>query len=191
MTAFSPRHGKGIVGAPMLHMGSLAIMLFAFWLLLTGSIERKFLTYGVLTALITAWVTYPLLLIPNDAGTKKYFLLGVNPGKLVLYLLWLFWQLVLANLDVLKATVRPEIEIAPRIVRFRYQAENPIAKVCLANSITLTPGTVTIEVTEDGVFTVHALTDGAADGLKDGAMQGKVAWLFNTPYTFAFIGEEV
>ncbi|MGP1366809.1 MAG: Na+/H+ antiporter subunit E [Schwartzia sp. (in: firmicutes)] len=191
MTAFSPRHDKGIVGAPMLHMGSLAIMLFAFWLLLTGSIERKFLTYGVLTALITAWVTYPLLLIPNDAGTKKYFLLGVNPGKLVLYLLWLFWQLVLANLDVLKATVRPEIEIAPRIVRFRYQAENPIAKVCLANSITLTPGTVTIEVTEDGVFTVHALTDGAADGLKDGAMQKKVAWLFNTPYTFAFIGEEV
>lgn len=191
MTAFSPRHDKGIVGAPMLHMGSLAIMLFAFWLLLTGSIERKFLTYGVLTALITAWVTYPLLLIPNDAGTKKYFLLGVNPGKLVLYLLWLFWQLVLANLDVLKATVRPEIEIAPRIVRFRYQAENPIAKVCLANSITLTPGTVTIEVTEDGVFTVHALTDGAADGLKDGAMQEKAAWLFDTPYTFTFIGEEV
>lgn len=191
MTAFSPRHDKGIVGAPMLHMGSLAIMLFAFWLLLTGSIERKFLTYGVLTALITAWVTYPLLLIPNDAGTKKYFLLGVNPGKLVLYLLWLFWQLVLANLDVLKATVRPEIEIAPRIVRFRYQAENPIAKVCLANSITLTPGTVTIDVTEDGVFTVHALTDGAADGLKDGAMQEKAAWLFNTPYTFTFIGEEV
>ena len=191
MTAFSSRHDKGIVGAPTLHMGSFAIVLFALWLLLTGSIERKFLIYGILTALITARVTYPLLLIPDDAGTKKYFLLGVNPGKLVLYLLWLFWQLVLANLDVLKATVRPEIEIAPRIVRFRYQAENPIAKVCLANSITLTPGTVTIDVTEDGVFTVHALTDGAAAGLKDGAMQEKAAWLFNTPYTFAFIGEEV
>lgn len=190
MTAFSPRHDESIVGSPTLHMGSLAIVLFVFWLLLTGSLELKFLTYGFLTALVTAWVTYPLLLIPNDAGTKKYFLLGVNVGKLVLYLFWLFWQLVLANLDVLKATVRPEIEIAPRIVKFRYRVENPIAKVCLANSITLTPGTVTIDVTEDGVFTVHALTDGAADGLKEGAMQEKAAWLFETPYTFERIGEE-
>lgn len=190
MTAFPNRHDNSIVGSPTLHMSSLAVILFAFWLLLTGSLELKFLTYGVLTALVTAWVTYPLLLIPNDAGTKKYFLLGVNVGKLVLYLFWLFWQLVLANLDVLKATVRPEIEIAPRIVKFRYRVENPIAKVCLANSITLTPGTVTIDVTEDGVFTVHALTDGAADGLKEGGMQEKAAWLLETPYTFERIGEE-
>lgn len=190
MTAFPNRHDNSIVGSPTLHMSSLAVILFAFWLLLTGNTEIKFLTYGILTALVTAWVTYPLLLIPNDAGTKKYFLLGVNPGKLVLYLFWLFWQLVLANLDVLKATVRPEIEIAPRIVKFRYLAENPIAKVCLANSITLTPGTVTIDVTEDGVFTVHALTDGAAEGLKEGGMQGKAAWLLETPYTFERIGEE-
>ena len=191
MTAFPTRHDKSIVGSPTLHMSSLAVILFAFWLLLlSGNTEIKFLTYGVLTALVTAWVTYPLLLIPNEAGTQKYFLLGVSPVKLVLYLFWLFWQLVLANLDVLKATVRPEVEIAPRIVKFRYRAENPIAKVCLANSITLTPGTVTLDVAEDGVFTVHALTDTAADGLKEGVMQKKVAWLLETPYTFERIGEE-
>ena len=126
MTAFPTRHDKSIVGSPTLHMSSLAVILFAFWLLLlSGNTEIKFLTYGVLTALVTAWVTYPLLLIPNEAGTQKYFLLGVSPVKLVLYLFWLFWQLVLANLDVLKATVRPEVEIAPRIVKFRYRAENP------------------------------------------------------------------
>ena len=135
-------------------------------------------------------ITYPLLLIPNETGTRKYFLLGVNPLKLVFYLFWLFWQLVLANLDVLRATVRPEIEIDPRVVRFRYQADHPMAKVCLANSITLTPGTVTIDVAEDGVFTVHALTAGSASGLKEGGMQKKAAWLFETPYTFEIIGED-
>lgn len=139
MTAFQIRHDKSIVGSPALHMSSLAVILFAFWLLLSGNTEIKFLTYGVLTSLITAWITYPLLLIPNETGTRKYFLLGVNPLKLVFYLFWLFWQLVLANLDVLRATVRPEIEIDPRVVRFRYQADHPMAKVCLANSITLTP----------------------------------------------------
>ncbi len=190
MTAFQIRHDKSIVGSPALHMSSLAVILFAFWLLLSGNTEIKFLTYGVLTSLITAWITYPLLLIPNETGTRKYFLLGVNPLKLVFYLVWLFWQLVLANLDVLRATVRPEIEINPRVVRFRYQADHPMAKVCLANSITLTPGTVTIDVAEDGVFTVHALTAGSADGLKEGGMQEKTAWLFETPYTFEIIGED-
>ena len=190
MTAFQIRHDKSIVGSPALHMSSLAVILFAFWLLLSGNTEIKFLTYGVLTALMTTWITYPLLLIPNETGTRKYFLLGVNPLKLVFYLFWLFWQLVLANLDVLRATVRPEIEIDPRVVRFRYQADHPMAKVCLANSITLTPGTVTIDVAEDGVFTVHALTAGSADGLKEGGMQKKAAWLFETPYTFEIIGED-
>lgn len=189
MTAFRLPQDKPIVGSPALHVSSLAVLLFAFWMLLSGNTEVKFLTYGAITALVTAWVTYPLLLIPDDAETKTYFLLGVNPAKLALYLLWLFWQLVLANLDVLRATVRPEIEIDPRVVRFRYRADHPMAKVCLANSITLTPGTVTIDVAEDGTFTVHALTEGAADGLKDGAMQEKAAWLFGTPYTFEQIGE--
>ena len=87
MTAFPTRHDKSIVGSPTLHMSSLAVILFAFWLLLlSGNTEIKFLTYGVLTALVTAWVTYPLLLIPNEAGTQKYFLLGVSPVKLILYL---------------------------------------------------------------------------------------------------------
>jgi len=114
---------------------------------------------------------------------------GFNPIKLLIYFFWLMWQLVLANVDVLKATVRPEIEINPRIVKFRYQTDNPMAKVILANSITLTPGTVTIDVTDDGVFYVHALTDGAADGL-NGGMQKMVGWLLSEPYDFEMLGEE-
>ena len=65
-----------------------------------------------------------------------------------------------------------------------------MATVVLANSITLTPGTITMNVTDDGLFEVHALTDGAAEGLLDGSMQKKVAELFNEQYVFEPLGEE-
>lgn len=175
---------RSIVGSPALHLSSMTVMLFAFWMLLSGNTQTKFLIYGVLTAIISAWVSYPLLLIPNSDGTRKYFVFGVNPVRLVVYFFWLMWQLVLANVDIIKATVRPEIEIDPCVVKFYYRTNNPMARVILANSITLTPGTVTMNVTEEGVYEVHALTTGAADGLRDGGMQKKVAWLFGEEYEF-------
>ena len=167
----------------------MTAVLFCLWLLLSGTFQTKFLIYGILTAVISAWVSYPLLLLPNADATTKYFVFGVNPVKLVIYFFWLMWQLVLANVDVLKATVRSEIEINPRIVRFRYKTDNPMAMVILANSITLTPGTVTIDLTDEGVFYIHALTDGAAEGL-NGGMQKMVAWLFGEQYDFEMLGED-
>ena len=178
---------KRVVGSSAVHLVSMAVLLFAFWMLLSGNTQPKFLTYGVLTAVIATWVSYPLLLVPNGDDTKRYFVFGVNPVKLVAYVIWLFWQLVLANIDVIRATVRPEIEIDPCVVRFRYQTDNPMARVVLANSITLTPGTVTMNVTDDGVYEVHALTAGAAEGLRSGDMQKKVAWLYGEPYEFTML----
>ena len=178
---------KRVVGSSAVHLVSMAVLLFAFWMLLSGNTQPKFLTYGVLTAVIATWVSYPLLLVPNGDDTKRYFVFGVNPVKLVAYVIWLFWQLVLANIDVIRATVRPEIEIDPCVVRFRYQTDNPMARVVLANSITLTPGTVTMNVTDDGVYEVHALTAGAAEGLRSGDMQKKVAWLYGESYEFTML----
>ena len=93
-------------------------------------------TYGILTAVIVAWVSYPVLLLPNREQTRKYFVLGINPGKLIAYFFWLMWQLVLANVDVIKATVGPELVINPCVVKFRYTIDNPMGTMILANSIT-------------------------------------------------------
>ena len=60
----------------------------------------------------------------------------------------------------------------------------------LANSITLTPGTITIDITEDGVYSVHALTEELREGLLDGSMQAKVAWLYGETRDFAQLSEE-
>ena len=181
---------KKIVGSPMVHMTCLALVLFAFWMVLSGRTETKFVVYGILTAVVTTWVTYPLLLVPNKDGSKKYYVFGFSIPKMIMYFFWLMWQLVLANIDVLLATTGKELNIDPKVVRFRFRADNPMASVILANSITLTPGTVTMNVTDDGVYEIHALTVGAAAGVLDGGMQKKVADLYGEKFDFAVVESE-
>lgn len=178
-----------IVGSPFKHLIVLTVVLFAFWILLSGKLELKFLTYGVLTAIVSAWICVPLLLLPNAKGTKKYFIFDVPLAKYALYWLWLLNEVIKANLDVVKATVKAEMVINPRVIRFRIKMDNPMAHTTLANSITLTPGTVTLNVTSDGLYEIHALTDGAAEGLLDGGMQKRVAELFGEPFDYAVVEE--
>ena len=184
-------NNKNIVGSSLIHKLSMFVVLFGFWMVLSGRTETKFIVYGLITALLTTWVTYPLLLVPNKDGSKQYFVFGVSIPKFIMYFFWLMWQLVLANVDVLLATTAQELDIDPKVVRFYFRADNPMASVVLANSITLTPGTVTINVTDDGLYEIHALTKGAAAGVLDGSMQKKVADLYGEKIDFAVAeGEE-
>ena len=178
-----------IVGSPVKHLVVLTCVLFFFWILLSGKFDLKFLTYGVLTAVISAWICVPLLLLPNAKGTKKYFIFDVPLAKYAVYWLWLLNEVVKANIDVVKATVKSEMVINPRVIRFRIKMDNPMAHATLANSITLTPGTVTLNVTEDGLYEIHALTDGAAEGLLEGGMQKRIADLFGEPFDYAVVEE--
>ena len=178
-----------IVGSPTKHLVILACVMFVFWLLLSGRFELKFLVYGVLTAAITAWICVPLLLLPNVSGTKKYFIFDINLVQYALYWLWLLNEVVKANIDVAKAVVKADMVINPRVIRFRIKMDNTMAITTLANSITLTPGTVTLNVTDDGLFEIHALTDGAAEGLLEGGMQKKVADLFGEEFIYEVVEE--
>ena len=184
-------NNNNIVGSTLVHKLAMFVVLFGFWMVLSGRTETKFIVYGLITALVTTWVTYPLLLVPNKDGSKRYFVFGVSIPKFIMYFFWLMWQLVLANIDVLLATTAQELDIDPKVVRFYFRADNPMASVVLANSITLTPGTVTINVTDDGLYEIHALTKGAAAGVLDGSMQKKVAYLYGEKFDFAVAeGEE-
>ena len=179
-----------IIGSPMVHKVCLFLLLFAFWMALAGSLKTKFVIYGIITAATTVWLCYPLLLVPNRDGSKKYFVFGVPIFKFISYTGWLMWQLVLANIDVLKATTSQELDIDPKVVRFYFRVDNPMAYVVLANSITLTPGTVTLNVDDEGLFEIHALTVGAAEGVLDGSFQKKVVDLFGEELDFAVVEEE-
>lgn len=182
-------HDAKIVGSTAVHLVSMFISMFIFWMILAGRTEIKFIIYGILTAAVTSWITYPLLLVRNKTGDKKYFVFGVNPFKFISYFIWLMWQLILANIDVLLATTSQELQIDPKVVRFKVHFDNPMASVMLADSITLTPGTVTINVTDDGLYEIHALTPGAADGIYGGDFPKHVASLYGEPCDFAMVEE--
>ena len=178
-----------IVGSPKLHFVKLAVMMMIVWLMLSGRLELKFLLYGVGTALIGAYLCMSLSYVTSPRTGKKYFIFGAPVFKMLGYFFWLMWQLILANIDVAKAIVSPEIIMEPKICRFQVDMDNPAALTILANSITLTPGTVTMNTTPDGYYEVHALTVGAAEGLLDGGMQKKVAQLFGDDEGFRVVEE--
>lgn len=179
-----------IVGSPVVHLVCLTLLMFAFWLSLSGELGAKLVSYGFVTSVVVAWICYPLLLLPNADGRRKYFVLGISPLALCGYFIWLLEEVVKANIEVVRATVRPEVRIDPKIVRFIFRADNPVAIVVLANSITLTPGTVTINVTPEGIYEVHALTKGSAAGLLNGSMQRRVADLFGEKLDFMVLKGE-
>jgi multicomponent Na+:H+ antiporter subunit E len=94
------------------------------------------------------------------------------------YMGWLLGQVILANLHVFRVALSPHMNelLSPQMVEFDSTLEKELSKFILANSITLTPGTVTVRV-EGSRFLVHALTDSAAHGLP-GAMEKRIAKIF-------------
>lgn len=171
-------HDKTIVGSPYKHFLLLSAILYIFWCLLCGNFTLKFIVVGVGSALISAYICMPLLLLENRDGTKKYFAFDVNWFKYAAYWLWLLNEVRKANMDVATSVIKSEMNVNPKVFKFRMPYDNPMAEATLANSITLTPGTITLDVSDDGVFTIHALTNGAREGLIEGGMQRKIAKLF-------------
>ena len=91
------------------------------------------------------------------------------------YFPWLLWQVLLANLDVAYRVWHPKLKINPRFIRVPYRIETDLGITTYANSITLTPGTVTVSVDkENQELQVHALTDEAAVSLLSGKMHDRV-----------------
>ena len=175
-----------VVGNPVYHYVRFCVILFVFYLLISATLHIKFVVIGILTCIVVGLVCMPLFLIEGKDG-KKYFLLYVSIPKFFVYMIWLFKELVMANIDVAKAAWNPALPIHPELLRFQVDWKNPIPAALLANSITLTPGTITLSYTEEGVFEIHALTPGAAQGIIDGGMLRKVAGLYHENAEFTLL----
>ena len=175
-----------VVGNPVYHYVRFCVILFVFYLLISATLHIKFVIIGVLTCIVVGLVCMPLFLIKGKDG-KKHFLLDVSLPKFFAYMLWLFKELVLANIDVGKAVWNPSLPIHPELLRFQVDWNNPAAAALLANSITLTPGTITLSYTKEGVFEIHALTPGAAEGIVGGGMLRKVAGLYHEKEDFQML----
>ena len=161
------------------------VMLLGLWLLLSGHYDLFHISMGVLSA--------AAIVLLNIRLRKRYFfaeeisgtaakIKGAFPGKirflrLLFYIPWLILQVAVASLQVAAVVLNPKMPIDPALLRFKTRLPNTSAKVILGNSITLTPGTITIQI-EDDEFLVHALMDASATGIIDGSLPGEVAKLY-------------
>lgn len=146
-------------------------IMFLFWILLSGMLDAFHLISGILSCAIVTLLSHDLLVkSKSDKMLLKFF-------RLLLYVPWELWQIVLANIDVAYRVLHPKMPIDPLIIDFETSLRGDFALVTLANSITLTPGTITILVEpERGKFWVHAIAKEPADALLvDQTMQKKVA----------------
>ena len=96
---------------------------------------------------------------------------------ILFYVPWLIWQIIIASLQVAYVVLHPKTPVDPALIIFKTRLPNIISKVILANSITLTPGTITIQISEDE-FIVHALMDASSSGILDGTLPEQVSKLY-------------
>jgi len=130
------------------------IYLFAGWLLFSGSTETFSLVIGLFFSSVTALFTYSLFIEEREAERRS---LIFNIHYLVLYLIFILFMMYAASFRVLYNVIRGNIN--PRVVHFRTKLKSDIARVILTNSITLTPGTITLALDDDHLI-VHWLDAG-------------------------------
>ena len=153
------------------HFIATYLIVLAFWLLLSAHFDKFHVGAGIVSALVVAYASHDLLF----TGTGNHSL--TKTVRFITYLPWLIYQIVLANIDVAKRALSPGMPIDPRVVTFKTMLKSDVARTALANSITLTPGTVTIDIVDD-VFYVHAIAKEPADDLLEGAMERRIAHIF-------------
>jgi multicomponent Na+:H+ antiporter subunit E len=147
-------------------------IMMGFWILLSGKFDLFHLTLGVISSALVSFMSADLFMYGQD---KNRLSQGI---RFLLYLPWLLYQIVLSTLHVTFLALHPKMkdQIDPTIVTFKTKLKTDIGKVALANSITLTPGTITIRI-EDQIFYVHAISRKAAAGLP-GEMEERLANVF-------------
>jgi multicomponent Na+:H+ antiporter subunit E len=151
-----------------------ALLLMGFWLLFSGRYDAFHVIAGVLSVLIVLGLNrrlFTVRLFPADVHRD------LAPIRMARYVGWLIGQIVMAALQVARIVLSRRLHVDPSLVEFHADLPNASAQTVVANSITLTPGTVTVDL-DQGVFLVHALTDRSRDGLLQGGIPARVAALF-------------
>lgn len=158
----------------------LAILLFLFWVALTATLALYDLILGAVCAAFVAVITVSLLGRALDPRITPAVLL-----RLPVFAVRLIWEIIKANYDVAKIILNPRLPIDPMIVEYRTYLPGDLPRTVFSDSITLTPGTVTVELEED-LLKVHCLCPYHAEGLA--GLEKMVAWLFGVKKEIATAG---
>ena len=152
----------------MKHIPWLALVLGVFWLINSGHFDGLLLGLGLFSVVLVILIDLRMERI--DAEYQPPIMSSL---RLPFYLLWLAGEIFKSNIEVVRCIWQRRPAISPAVFTVKASQKTDLGKVLYANSITMTPGTVTLEI-KDGEFEVHALTRSAAEGLKTGAMDRQV-----------------
>ncbi len=148
--------------------------LIVFWLFLSGHYDVFHISIGVLCCLGIAYTSTDLLFVCRPDKKRPVVII-----QFFIYTFWLLYQIVIANIQVASLVLSPRLKIDPRIIVYKAdRLKGDVAQATFGNSITLTPGTVTLDI-HGNDFHVHALTPGFAADLEAGDMERWVAKVYH------------
>ena len=149
-------------------------ILFLFWIFMSGQLDWWHLSWGVLSCILVAAISHDFLFRGSKSKGKifKESILFVN------YVPWLLYQIIRANIYIAYLVLHPKMHrlIDPHIIKFKTILKKDFSRVTFANSITLTPGTITVLIKDDHFF-VHAINKKVAKNLP-GKMEQRIAGIY-------------
>ena len=126
--------------------------MFTFWLLLSGRFDLFHISAGIICSLLVALFSKKLVLAnPTDRGG-----VAIEALRIFRYTIWLIYQIFISGIDVTKRIFKLKMAINPGIIKCRPKLKSDVALTVLANSITLTPGTMTMDISDGEIF-IHCL----------------------------------
>jgi len=150
-----------------MHVLSLTVSLMLFWIMISGDFGPLNLSLGLISVLLVVAICRRMDVV--DQESQPFHL----STRLPVYWAWLAFRVVRSNLDVTCRIWAPGKSISPTVLRLRVSQQTALGRVIYANSITLTPGTVTLAIEDDEIL-VHALTRADAAALETGDMDRQV-----------------
>ena len=157
---------------PIIHGLGLCLALATCWILLSGMFHILLLCLGAVSVGFCLWIAMRMDLIDHE-GVPIQISWGV-----LRYLPWLIKEIIKANYDVAKRVISPNLPISPCLFEAPVSQKTDLGQALYANSITLTPGTVSVDLAPN-MIQVHALHQGSADGVLEGEMDARVSAVEN------------
>lgn len=136
------------------------ILFLLMWIIFNGKVTVEILLFG----LVIAALMYAFSCAFLGYSVKKDFFLLKKSLRILQYVAVLIWEIIKANAAVMHMILSPRFQTEPVIIHFKTSLKSRTARVLLANSITLTPGTITVSLEED-TYTVHCLDKSLAEGI--------------------------
>ena len=150
-------------------IAALALLLVAAWLLWSGIYKPLLLWLGAFSCVLSLYIAHRVGFFEQSTG------LHLLP-RLPRFSLWLLVEIVKSSLEVFRLVLDPKLPISPTVVEIKAEPEGEVGQVLLANSITLTPGTVTLDVFDNRLL-VHCITREGAQAIEAGDANRRIAEL--------------